>query len=1177
MTGRLDSALVATQSDGAGVTSTSSVAIAVEPIARQRIPLTIDPFGEQGAGLASTLQPIRTAAITRIYAGLDQVRANLANLTQALGTPDLAPTLIGALLQPDGSAASTVQVQFDPSAVGRTGQPVTAITDVHGGFTLTIPSGTPVPSEGLPLTIHGAGGNAQVTVPAAQVAANGMLGTIDLPDTLAPLPVSIISALSALVPTAEQNGSASQPVNPPELPKVRLGESGACSLSYGANNTVDSFPFGVFFRLVEPQLSIVQEVERWPIGRNFLPAPIYATEFQNGTIEETTTSYTDRIPVEQPLSADGFRDQIMGLQPSGIFTSDETVPMAATLGLGYVLSMAQQWTFSGVGLGDLVYSLPLAPGEQQEVAVYERVDTATVSESEFLTESQAEEQQALADTSTAATFNSAFNEAASGGSAFQTQSSTSSWGANFLIAGGGSGESDSSGSASSWLQGQRDSAEQAAQSTHSAAENQASARRSAARTAMRMASATESESVTTKTITNHNHAHALTVQYWGVQRLYDVTTVIDGLTLACLVPMQIVRFMGPGQPLTITDPTAVSTPAQVLDRYAAIIKHIDLLSEAVPRVYQHGLTLLEQFASNPTSTVEPYGGLAEDVINFQLTGTFVACEDISIAAVTDRGTRVGPVRLSNPLTLPQDTYATQDDLVAALIATRQDVDSPTMLQGNLALPQSMSRTNIVGFEITRAFRRLDYTLISTEVAELNTLNALFGSTGSNWINSAIESTLGADTAANQRTTVHVTPSTLEDDLGGPQLVTFYAYIEELNGTGPGIPGPAETYANDSLYGVELPPQPYPVPALQVAPVLRFNEILEIERMTQHVLRNTTLYSKAIWSSLSAEERAIMLDQYTIGVPPDGISDETQMIPLLNCVQNKLLGFFGNSMVLPFMIPQSVADSMKIDPAAIQSSLLAYQQATFAPPRSTIALPTDGVLGEAVLGHCPSAEKIDLLRFWNWQDSESDTAPTISPVTVPTTTPSIADSLQAPNTLGQLPSLINNVLTAPTPDTTLLQALTKAGTSEPDFSSSLTGATQLAGLLTNAQNVSNSARADALKQVTTLQSQAMATVGNIVGGVVSGNTSAGSSAASAANGTGGGASSGGGTAAKGTKGASGTKGGSGTKATQPAGPGAGSGAGAGGSGAVGADAGGAAAGGTGTGGAGLLGDAGDLLA
>jgi hypothetical protein len=239
----------------------------------------------------------------------------------------------------------------------------------------------------------------------------------------------------------------------------------------------------------------------------------------------------------------------------------------------------------------------------------------------------------------------------------------------------------------------------------------------------------------------------------------------------------------------------------------------------------------------------------------------------------------------------------------------------------------------------------------------------------------------------------------------------------------------------------------------------------------------------------------LLDGYTIGVPSDGVSDASQLVPLLNCVENRLLGFFGNSMILPFLIPQAVADQMNLDPARLQQGLLAYQQATFTPPQSTIALPTRGVLGEAVLGHCPSAEKIDITRFWNWQDSPADTAPAISPVTLPTTGPALTAGLTAPNSLGNLPSLINNVLQAPVPNTSLLASLGADAAAQKDFSTSLTGAAQLAPLVQNAQNQANSARAQALQVTQALNSQAMATVGDIVGGMY-GSPNAGSNAAKA---------------------------------------------------------------------------------
>ena len=1076
----------------------------------QRIVKSVDPLGQAGAALESTLTPLRAAAVTKIFTGFDLVHRSLFNIGTILQQQPLPALLLGLVEQPGGGPAVGVQVELAPASLGATGDPVWALTDGAGHFQLTPPPGLLIPAGGLPLTVQGATARVGVTVPANQVASNGALGVIVLPQTVAPMPQSIIASLANIAGGLSGGGQPALPPPAASVPTITLGENNGCQLIYNGQPSIDRFPYGVFFRLVAPQLSIVQAFHWTRFGNIKIPLPIYENQ---ATGISGTASYADRVPVEQPLAIDGFRDQIMGLDAGGIFGSDETVPMAATLGLGYVLRLAQRWTFQGLALGDLVYSLPLAPGEQQQVAVFERTDTASVFESESLTESQSQQQIALADTSTNATFNSAFDEAASGGSSFSTHSDTSSWGVNFLVAAGGGGSSDSSGVSNSWMQGQRDAAENAAQTTHSAAENQASARRSAARTGMRLATSSESEQITTRTITNHNHLHALTMQYWEVQRLYDVRTVVEDLDFVCLVPMQIVRFMPPGQPLTVGNPGTLTASRQaVLNRYAAIIKHIDVLATALPRAFQKGLTTLRQFAGDPSAQVEPFGGSAEDVIQFSLIGTFIPGEDVWINAVTATGTRVGPAKLAPPsnFTLLENTYQSQDDLLGALRLQRI---TPTTFSGALALPPTLDRTQIVGFEITRSFRQIDYTLASPAIKNLLQINGTFGGTAADWLANFFAAQGPA--LSVPPVTVHLSPSQLERELGGPMVFQFTAGIEEFDASGNPVPtGKGETYANDNLFGITLPPTPYPVPALQLAPMLRYNEILTIETMAQHVVRNTTRYSKAVWASLTDEERAILLDQYTIGVPPNGIADATQMIPLLDCVQNKVLGFFGNSMILPFSIPQSVTDSLNqqqpgraegqppaFDPVQIKQSLLAYQQQSFVSPQSIIALPTRGVLGEAVLGHCPSGEKLDLTRFWNWQDSPSDTAPTISPVTLPTTTPSIADTLTAPNTLGQLPSLINNVLTAPSPDTSLLKAMGQAAASQKDFDTALTGQTQLASLLTNAQNVSNSARADALKAATDLQSQAMATVGNIVGGIYGGNPTAGSSAASAVKGGG----------------------------------------------------------------------------
>ena len=1135
-------------------------------IARQRTVLTADLIGLGEGPDVKAFEAIREESASNLFRGMTEVSASLGVLTAELVDRLAPPQLIATVLQPDGSAARLVQVEFNPATLGRQGASITVLTADDGTFNLTLPSGLRMKTGGaLALTIHGANSAVTVSLPFAQIASNGLAGSIALPQFLPQLPVSILASLLAVAPPP-LSGTPEQPLdNTPQLPVVKVGDCDECLLQFGSNKSIDKFPYGIFFRLVEPRTSVTTVARRFPLGDRTFG---FVTYYLNGGAPAgAQTHFVDRVPVDQPLSVDGFRDRLMGLQPNGTFTADETVPMAGTLGLGYVLWMSQRWTFQGLALGDLVYSLPLAPGEQQQVAIFERRDTSSVFESEFFDESQVLRQSATADTSTDATFTSAFNEVINGRSSFRTESDTSSVGGSFFgLVSGGSGSSSSSGTTSSSLQGQRDTTQRATEATHSAAQSQASARRTASRTGMRIATASESQSVTTKTITNHNHTRALTMQYWQVLRLYDVTSAIDGLTLTVLVPLQVIRFMPPGAPLTISSDTQVDTRFEVLARYHALIKHADVLAGALPTRFRHGLQLLSQFAADPTARVEPAGGVAQDVIQFTLDGAFLPYDLVSVTAVTNRNTRVGPAQLTAMISPPpKETFSTRDELIAWMINERQKASA--QLSGALALPPSMNRSSIIGFEITRRFQTASYTLISKEQAELNALETLFAGQP-NWIEQAIESTLGAAAARSRRETVSVNPAALESEVGGPKVTKFEARILELDANGNDTGAPGEHYAHDTLGGIELPTDPYPIPALQLGPVLRFKEILEIERMAQHVVRNTLRYSKSVWSSLSAEERAILLEGYTIGVPAGGVQDASQMVPLLNCVENRVLGFFGNSMILPFVIPQALAqsagnDGQPLDPAAIQESLLAYQQASFKPPHTTIALPTHGVLGEGVLGRCSSAEKIDLTRFWNWQDSPSDVAPTISPVTLPTASAALTAGLTAPNSLTNLPSLINNVLTAPTPDSALLQSLGANAAAQKDFDSALTNAGQLADLITNAQNVSNSARADALKTSKELQSQVIATAGNIVGGMYGGNPNAGSNAASAANGTGPGTA----TPAAKTDDKKGSPSGTPTGGTGSSGGTGTGGAGTGGAGTGGTGGGGSGGTGSGTGGAG----------
>jgi hypothetical protein len=843
----------------------------------------------------------------------------------------------------------------------------------------------------------------------------------------------------------------------------------------------------------------------WLNGNSlFLSDWRYPNPFLPGLKKE----FTDRVPVEQPISVDGFRDDIVGVNGDDTVSSTETVPMAGTLGLGYIVRLAQQWTPRGLALGDLVYSLPLAPGEQQKVAIFERRDVLSVMEREFLTQDEKQQFAEQADTSALATFSSAFRESAKGGSEYDT--SSSNWGIGGFLSffGGGGGSASSSGSSSSWLEGQRSYIASAAESTHSEVSRQAAARRNSLRTAMRLASASEQENVTTKVITNHNHTRALTLQYWEVQRLFEISTAVEGVTLVCLVPLEVVRFLPPKQHLTLTSATMPADRQAVLDRYEPLLKHSDILTPRLPGQYREGLSLLRQFAADPTATVQNAGSVAEDVIEVAVAGTFLPFEDILVRVVTRQGVRLGPVRLSghvDPIPsvhdLPLDytkPFTTEDALVAYLRDRRagtssngsSSISTGATLVGSIALPQTLSRNDVIGFELSRRFKPFTYELLNEEMKALDLFGNIFG----NLLHPQLVAKV-----------ITLSPQRLEQLLGGPLLASMSAQLLAVDASGNLVPNPQEMFVNDSFAQLELPAEPMPIPAVQLPPELRYSQLLKIEQTLQYVVRNTVPFSKAVWQSLTPEERAIMLERYTIGVPSGGVTDPSQTVPLLNCVENRVLGYFGNSMIMPFMIPQAVAESMDIDTADVQNMLTAFHKNGFAGPRATIALPTRGVLGEAVLGHCPSAEKIDLTRFWNWADAPADVAPGISDVTVPTNQPSLLAGVQAPSTVGSLPPLINNFNAsggAPTPQTALVSSLISAGAGQKDFDTALTNAGQLATLIQSTTTAATEARNDAMKMTQQLRAQEMATAGNIAGGMFAGAPTAGSDAAKSVYGTGG---------------------------------------------------------------------------
>lgn len=1031
----------------------------------------------------------KVADVTHFRVGLDALErhASVAR-TMAADVRPLPRQVRGLAVNPGLEPAARVSVQPSmPDGGPPIGRGV--VTDELGVFTLPIPDVSEeqrkvIVAAGLGLRFTGRGSAIRhLTVPVPPSGSQA-LGQLALDPGLDPLPESVVGALIDLVGDLPVGGPGGAPAGPAGTPvKIQVGE-GACNIVFEEDVTLRRFPYQILVRLIEPRTTTVNRVF-FPDGRFFDRVGDRGTRFVMplwnpallSVLELSNTRFVDRVPIDKPISVDGFRDQLIGLQGSTIGI-ERTVPMAGTLGLGYVLSLAQVWKYDGLTLGNLVYSLPLAPGEQQRIAMSERVATASVSDVERLDIAERQHSSLREDTSTQATFDSAFEEHVNASSSYRNEARSSSWGvaggvgavlgpvAFGIGAGGGGGKSSNNGNVQSALDGVRTYTSTASESLHRGVERQAAARRSAQRTSIRLATETDRETVTTKVITNHNKAHALTIQYWEVLRKFSGTTDVEGVNLVCFVPLDLVRFLPPGQPLELTTVTPVDTRPEVLTRYALLHRHADAVQPNLPGIHREGLRLLEDFAANPRAQAD-LAGPASDVLVFSLTGRYIPYERLWAHVLVRGGRRIGPVYLDSPLTVfAPNTFGTRAELLAELKRLRAE-GAEVQMTGSITIPEAIDKSEVIGFEIRRAFDTLDAQLDPAKNPQYNALKGL-------------EKFFNFDLSVFE-SAVRLSPAELERELGGPLV---RALSVRLNGAGDSI-------AADSIAAaIELPPSGLPVPAVERQPTLGFRDLMKIERTLQHVVRNTLTYSKAVWSSLTPEERVVMLEGLTIGLPEsgldaDGLADPSQHVPLLNCVANQVLGYYGNCMIMPFSIPAALAVQLAGEPdpdggaarpplttGAIQDALTQFHKQAFSPPVSHFTLPTRGVLGEAVLGHCPSAEKIDLTRFWNWQDSPADEATAIGNVGLRAST---LGQLQAPATLAGLPTIINNVAGegggALTPGA-LVQQLAARAPQQQDFSTDFLGQAALTALGGKTIDSAEAARKDALASATQLAGKAL---------------------------------------------------------------------------------------------------------
>ena len=422
-------------------------------------------------------------------------------------------------------------------------------------------------------------------------------------------------------------------------------------------------------------------------------------------------------------------------------------------------------------------------------------------------------------------------------------------------------------------------------------------------------------------------------------------------------------------------------------RYKNILKYYDIIQDHVPTQYRSGLNLIKKFAALPSWNVQKITSTNQKY-KITISGGFCEFDNLSATIYFSNGNRHVQGILSQiqtpQLKVSKDKYPhTRKEVEQAIINVRKNKEGSA--EFTFTLPYGCEASDISQIKIYNSINSWKYTL-SQRLTDME-----------NWEREAVENyeaklkNLYEDDKSSRKDIAkiqHYAPG-LPECYSNP-IVSFSSW--ELHSFGDleiSVNTDVTTTNEDgTTTSAEIGSGTLGYNALNIYidntyPKLRLSDIQKIEETFHHIVSDSMYYSQVVWSSLSDDERIILLEPYTIEIDnfnkiastENNISDiynKTKSISLLNCVNTKkVVGFYGNCMMLPFTFPKELSDLLGKTAGDIQDELYRYHACNFRVPSTVVSIPTDGMVGEAVLGATNVSEKIDITRFWNWKDSDID--------------------------------------------------------------------------------------------------------------------------------------------------------------------------------------------------------------
>lgn len=661
-----------------------------------------------------------------------------------------------------------------------------------------------------------------------------------------------------------------------------------------------------------------------------------------------------------------------------------TIYQAASIAHGHLLHFKQEWIPDGYSIGDLLYSLPLAPGQKKQIAVLDWERRESAANSQALDYEESLNNTLIRDRDVSEVVSATLNEnmtgsstARTGGFGFGLGSAVmgvfqgGTYGGLMGISGGKSKASSTATQTS-----HRDSTANSLQSIRDRTTQAANAVRSQRSTVIQTVSQGERVQATSESVANYNHCHAITIQYFEVVRHFAVHNRFIDAQECLFIPLQITNF----------DLEKVLRWRSSLER---------CLFNPARRA---GFDALERIQNEKESTTEDYYksiGYPEkyfaeqQIVSFQgelymefyffnpknpvdnaLIEFFQKFFSIDLKEYHDRtlsddelARLVGPRTIEfllDALVIETETGQSLNVDVTLVTPFRQNARLQMSLRQ--AGPVSIARDRINGIRI-----RIDEAKVRAEDA---TDIKLF---------------------LDKYMKILVRSGSIRYRTLNFAGTLFNTRID-----------------NDLFVGLDSIFIPTPLNSEELRNP-RGEDIDAANNLIHHLNENLEHYHKCLWFHMSDERRFMLLDGIVAPGKANGRS-------VASVVENRIIGVAGNSLIMP------VAPGFQLDPTINSKDPVDLKALYYEEDREPmrISLPTKGVYAEAVMGKCNSCEVKDESRFWRWEESPIPDSPNTQILPLNTDTRRAEPGNLQPK---DFPTPVVNIQNAPNaPDPTGLQGL-----------------------------------------------------------------------------------------------------------------------------------------------------------